>query len=134
MRPRTVLVVDDDALVRWSIRSILERSFHVIEAADGAEALGLLEAETADLVVSDLAMQGMDGLTFIEELRRRKHPAKVLILTAFDTEDVDKRAFRLGVAGVLRKPVDLPSLYEVVRSHLENPPIPPAHAGGHGDA
>lgn len=126
---RTVLVVDDDALIRWSIRTVLERTYRVVEAGDGAEALAVLANGGADLVVSDLAMAGMDGLAFIEELRRRGHSAKILILMAFETEDVDRRAFRLGVAGVLRKPIDLPSLYEVVRSHLDNPPVPPVGTG-----
>jgi CheY-like chemotaxis protein len=123
---RTVLLVDDDALVRWSIRSTLERGFRVVEAGDATEALSVLAAVPIDLVVSDLAMDGMDGLSLIEEMRKRGHAIKTLILTAFETEEVDRRAFRLGVAGVLRKPIDLPSLYEVVRSHLENPASPPA--------
>lgn len=124
---RTVLVLDDDSLVRWAVRRSLERCYDVVEAADGEAALDVLASSPVDLVISDLALLDgrMDGLAFIETARRRGYPSKFLILTAFETEEVDRRAFRLGVAGVLRKPVDLPSLFEVVRSHLDNgPPAP----------
>ena len=120
----TVLVVDDDALVRWVIRSALESVFDVVEAQDGYEALEAAGCRKFDLVLSDLKMEGMDGLSLIEELRRRGIAAKILILTAYETEDVDRRAFRLGVAGVLRKPIDLLSLYEVARSHVDFSPAP----------
>jgi len=115
---QTILIVDDDALVRWSLRQTLEKGFDVLEAENGREALETLSAGRVDLVICDLAMDGMDGLALIAEMRRAHVPAKILILTAFDSEDVDRSAFKLGVAGVLQKPVHLPSLFEVVRSHL----------------
>ncbi len=104
-----VLLVDDDAMVRAVLAGHLEaRGYRVIQASDGLDALARLDAgEAADLLVTDFAMPGMNGLTLIEEARRRLPGIPVLLLTGYADATVrlhadDAQAVNLAL---LRKPV-----------------------------
>src|SRR5262245_1530226 len=85
-----VLVVDDHAVVREGIRSVLERQpgFEVVgEAADGASALKLAKTSNPDVVVLDVSMPGGSGLRAAAELRREVPEARVLILSMYDNAE-----------------------------------------------
>jgi len=110
--PRTarVLVVDDSRVVRMILKSCLRSSDYLVdEADDGQSALRLLDHEAYDVVVSDLAMPGMDGFGLLEALRGRPDGPEVIILTGSDEgDDCAARAMRLGAAGYLTKPPQAP--------------------------
>jgi len=105
-----VLVVDDSRLVRMVLRSCLASSHYVVdEADDGQVALRLLEHGGYDVVVSDLAMPGVDGFGLLEALRERADRPEVVILTGSDEgDDSAARAMRLGASGYLTKPPRAP--------------------------
>jgi len=107
-RPR-VLVVDDEA----SIRDLLSKTLALAEydvdlAPDGRSALERLRIIPYDLLITDLKMPGVDGLTVIKEARRLKTDIPVIIITGFSTEASAIEAVNLGVSGYLTKPFRVP--------------------------
>src|SRR6202165_5368963 len=109
-RPR-VLVVDDEA----SIRDLLAKTLALAEydvdvAADGRSALERMRMYPYDLLIADLRMPGMDGLTVIREAKRYKADLPVLIITGYSTESSAIEAVNLGVAGYLTKPFRVPQV------------------------
>lgn len=114
--PIRVLLVDDDPLVRAGLSLMLsgdDRLRVVGEAADGTEAVEQTAALAPDVVLMDIRMPGVDGLTAIELLQRRGLQAQVIVLTTFDADDHVLRALRGGAAGFLLK--DTPPA-EIVRA------------------
>ena len=109
-RPR-VLVVDDEA----SIRDLLSKTLALAEydvdvAPDGRAALDRMRMYPYDLLIADLKMPGMDGLTVIREAKRYKADLPVIIITGFSTESSAIEAVNLGVAGYLTKPFRVPQV------------------------
>ena len=100
-----IIVADDHPLTRDALASLLGRNgFDVVgEAADGAEAIELASSTQPDLVLLDLAMPGMDGLTALPRLRAAAPGCEVVVLTASGTEDNLLAAIRAGAAGYLLK-------------------------------
>jgi len=100
-----IIVADDHPLTRDALASLLGRNgFEVVgEAADGAEAIELASSTQPDLVLLDLAMPGMDGLTALPRLRAAAPGCEVVVLTASGTEDNLLAAIRAGAAGYLLK-------------------------------
>ena len=81
-----VLIVDDEPNMRWVLQEALERAgHHVAGAASGEEALGALASRPADLVILDLKLKGMDGLSTLRQIHARWPGVVVLILTAYGT-------------------------------------------------
>ena len=109
-RPR-VLVVDDES----AVRDLLARTHGLAEydvdlAPDGRNALERLRIIPYDLLITDLKMPGVDGLSVIREARRLKPDIPVIIITGFSTEASAIEAVNLGVSGYLTKPFRVPRL------------------------
>jgi excisionase family DNA binding protein len=109
-RPR-ILVVDDEA----SIRDLLSKTLSMAEydvdvSSDGRSALEQLRLHSYDLLIADLKMPGIDGLSVIREARRLKADLPVIIITGFSTEASAIEAVNLGVAGYLTKPFRMPQV------------------------
>lgn len=120
-RRRRVLVVDDSQMMRTAVSRIIERLGHeVTEAANGNEALGIVERRGADLVFLDLEMPVKDGITALRELRGlvRMRETPVILLTVVDDADVVKEAAQYGVKDYLRKPAHPRRIEEKVRKYL----------------
>lgn len=114
----TVLIVDDEAPIRFAIREILEdRGHDVIEAASGEAALARLD--DADLVLTDLAMPGMDGLALLTAIRERTRGTPVVLLTARGTEKTAVLALKGGAFDYLTKPFDVGELVRTVERAAE---------------
>ena len=106
MTPVRVLLVDDDALVRAGLTMMLGAfdSIEVVGAvADGAEVPAAVNTHRPDVVLMDIRMPGVDGLTATESLRARRDPPEVIVLTTFDTDAHVLRAVRAGASGFLLK-------------------------------
>ena len=102
----TILVVDDMAIFREPIAATLRLAGHETAcAADGAEALRAVALRVPDLILLDLAMPGMDGLTFLERLRAERPDVRVpvMLLTAVAEKPVVVRAAALGAREYLLK-------------------------------
>lgn len=110
-----VLVVDDEAGVRESIRMVLRGEFEVL-TADGVDAaLAALGKGRIDLVLLDLVMPGRDGFALLEALAKRKAAPPVLVLSATRDPQAAQRALSLGAADCMRKPFEVEALRARVR-------------------
>jgi DNA-binding response OmpR family regulator len=123
----TVLLAEDDANLRSMLAIVIRRDGHrVREFRDGGELRAHLRGMSAEnrralddvLVVTDLRMPDVDGLTLMQELRGLGRPLPFILLTAFGSSEVHTAARALGAISVLDKPFDFDDLREVIRSHL----------------
>src|SRR5687767_8576553 len=107
-RPR-VLVVDDEATIRDLLSKTLALAEYDVDLApDGRGAIDRLRMIPYDLLITDLRMPGVDGLTVIREARRLKADLPVIIITGFSNEASAIEAVNLGVSGYLTKPFRVP--------------------------
>ncbi|POR05334.1 hypothetical protein AU468_01245 [Alkalispirochaeta sphaeroplastigenens] len=116
---RTVLLVDDEPLALERLRGALaweEAGFsRILEASDGLEALRRYREENIDLIVTDVVMPRLDGLSLVEELRREGYEGAVVVLTGHDDFSFARRALRSRVRDYVLKPVDSAELLRVVQ-------------------
>ncbi|HEY7443437.1 MAG TPA: response regulator [Vicinamibacterales bacterium] len=108
--PARILVVDDETLIRWALNQRLSSAgYHVDEAKDGASALAYFRAgePPIDLVLLDLKLPDVDGVTLLKMIKRRSPLCRVILMTAFGTAETLQEARNNGVNDVLAKPFDL---------------------------
>jgi DNA-binding NarL/FixJ family response regulator len=113
-----VLLVDDDALVRAGLRMILsscEEMEVVGEAADGADAVTAAQVERPDVVLMDIRMPGMDGISATSALRRLATAPHVIVLTTFQADEQVMSALRAGADGFLLKDTAPAEIVQAVR-------------------
>jgi DNA-binding NtrC family response regulator len=119
MRPGKILVVDDDPEVRMATRDFLaSKGYEVAVAEGGREALRMLDASRADVVLLDVAMPDMDGM---ETLKRivAAHPAMpVIMVTANADIEITSKVLQLGAADYVPKPFDLDYLDQAISIQL----------------
>jgi response regulator RpfG family c-di-GMP phosphodiesterase len=98
--PRTLLIVDDEPDILAAFKALIEATLgvRVLTAASGPEGLEVLEREPVAVVVSDFKMPGMDGITFLAEVRRLHPAARRLMFTAYATPDIIERIRTADVA------------------------------------
>ena len=109
-RSGRILVVDDEEGVRTFVAEALERDGHdVTQASDGAEALRLARAEPFDVVITDLRMPHMDGMSLVRTLRTEQPDVELIVLTAFGDVATAVEAMKLGVFDYLQKPLSGPA-------------------------
>ncbi|WP_087484485.1 response regulator [Brachybacterium massiliense] len=113
-----VIVVDDQALVREGIRTLLQVAGVdvVAEAADGKAALTAIAGHPADVVLMDLRMPRHDGIWALEQLKAQGAQVPVLVLTTFDDDELVLQALRAGARGYLLKDVTVEQLARAVRT------------------
>ena len=128
-----LLIVDDHPVVRDGLRGMFagDERFQVLgEAADGNEALAVARAVRPDVVLMDLRMPGMDGVTAIRALREQGVPARVLVLTTYDTDSDVLPAIKAGATGYLLKDVPREELFRAVSAAYRGESVlSPAVAG-----
>jgi excisionase family DNA binding protein len=109
-RPR-VLVADDEASIRELLSKTLALAEYEVDTApDGRAAIERLRLGRYDLLIADLKMPGLDGLSLIREAKRLRSDLPVIIITGFSTESSAIEAVNLGVAGYLTKPFRVPQV------------------------
>jgi DNA-binding response OmpR family regulator len=109
-RPR-ILVVDDEASIRDLLAKTLALAEYDVDVApDGRTALERMRQESYDLLIADLKMPGLDGLSVIREAKRYKSTLPVIIITGYSTESAAIEAVNLGVSGYLTKPFRVPQV------------------------
>ncbi len=114
----TVLIVDDQAMVRGGLRLILEAEDDIIvvaEAENGEEGVRLTRREKPDVVLMDVRMPVMDGLEATRQITEQIESTRVIVLTTFDFDEYVFGALRNGASGFLLKDADGDQLVEAVR-------------------
>ena len=106
MAHATVLVVDDEALVRWSLKERLARDgYEVLEAATAAAALEQA-GESVDLILLDFRLPDSDGLAVLKRVKELRPNAKVIMVTGLDEEEIRETARQHGASAYITKPFD----------------------------
>ncbi|GAA2357871.1 response regulator transcription factor [Streptomyces carpaticus] len=113
-----VVVVDDEALVRSGFQMILNASdgIRVVATAEGAQAADVIRRETPDVVLLDIRMPDVDGLTLLRQIQALPEPPHVAMLTTFDTDEYVLTALRSGAAGFLLKDTEPEQLVQLVHT------------------
>lgn len=116
-----VMLVDDHQLLREGLKTILETTaeFEVVaEATDGTSGLQQLATLTPDIIVLDIRMQPMDGITMLKRLRDQQILIPVVVLTTFDDQAPIKQALQLGAKGYLLKDATRETIITALRNAL----------------
>ena len=114
-----ILLVDDSPTVRTIVRTFLmELRPSFLEATDGERALRLIRLSPVDLVIADVKMDPMDGITFVRTLRQDERPrirdVPVVMLTGDRSEEIRKRGLEAGANAFVTKPIDPRTLLETI--------------------
>ena len=116
-----LLVVEDEATLRAAMLTILEQwNYHVLDAANGKEALAVLEAHRGqiDLVLSDMVMPDMGGIALFQTLRQNGWALPMILISGHPLDRVNDELKELGVAACFTKPPDLNKLAETIAQTL----------------
>jgi two-component system, chemotaxis family, chemotaxis protein CheY len=117
---RKVLIVDDSSTSRMITKRCLEMAstepMVFLEAPDGAEALSVLQGETVDLIVTDINMPKMDGMTFVWKVKMNERLQKtpIVVLSSMKNEKMENAFMGLGVSSFIQKPISPAKVAEYV--------------------
>ncbi|MGA1862106.1 sigma-54 dependent transcriptional regulator [Deferribacter thermophilus] len=115
---KRVLIVDDEENHRFMIRLHLEKDYYIFEAKNGLEALNILDEENVDLILLDIKMDVMDGLTFLAHLRKKSVDIPVIVISAFNNVRTAVESMKLGALDYITKPVDIEQLKSQIKNLL----------------
>jgi two-component system response regulator AtoC len=121
-----LLVVDDEKLVRWSIRESLRKQYRVWTAESAEQALKMLaRIKHLNGVLVDIRLPGQSGYEFISQVRMARPELKVFVMTAYDQDSAPRQAFSVRADGYLSKPFSMETLHDMMASHLMTIPEQP---------
>ncbi len=115
---KRVLLVDDEPRVRASLKTVLEPTYDILEAADAAEGLKSFKHDAPDLVLLDVILPGTDGLSALQTMRTENRAVPVIMLTGTKSVKTAVDAMKLGAADYLSKPFDVEELQIVIERTL----------------
>ena len=113
-----ILVIDDELMARYAVQQVLKDRYNISMAAGGKEGLDFMAQNTVDLVVLDIKMPDMDGVTVLREIKKRYPDTEVVLLTAYAGIETAQSALRLGALDYLTKPFDKDDVINVVERGL----------------
>src|SRR3984957_11807455 len=124
MAATTILLVDDDAIIRLTLSKLLrDKGFEVTAAGSVVEALTLISSDVYDVLLSDLHMPGAgDGLTVVSAMRHSNPKAVTMLLSGFPEMEAAAHAILLQADAILVKPMDISSLVAAVTKRLSDGP------------
>ncbi|MHB1687234.1 MAG: sigma-54-dependent transcriptional regulator [Ignavibacteriaceae bacterium] len=121
MRSETILVVDDEKLIRWSLKQyLLKDSFNILEAETVKAALDLVSEFEPDLIILDQRLPDGTGIEFIQKLREMSFDNPIIMLSAVDSSSVAVQAMKLGAFDYITKPINFDELKIIVEKSLES--------------
>jgi DNA-binding NtrC family response regulator len=111
-----ILIADDEKAARHGMtRALASAGYELLEAADGAEALGVIRSGTADLAFLDLNMPGLDGVSVLRELGPKRGPCEIIVVTANDSIATAVECMRHGAADYITKPFEIERIRAIAR-------------------
>ena len=118
MSGKKILVVDDEAGARASLRMIFKDNYTVLEAGSGAEALKILQNTRPDVILLDLIMSHINGIEVLKEVKRMDKLLPVIVITAIRNTEMMEATIELGAFSYLIKPFDVMELEQIVQRAL----------------
>lgn len=120
MPRENVLIVDDEKLIRWSMRQKLESwNYQITEAETLHEARALVQRELPDLITLDMKLPDGSGIDFLKQLKQSHAEIPIIVITAFGVVDVAVQALKLGAYDFIEKPINFEKLENSIRNALE---------------
>src|SRR5262244_1855434 len=120
MPAEKILIIDDERLVRWSLRQKCEEwGYQVVEAESGEPGLKIAQHESPDLVLLDVRMPDLSGLEVLDQLKKNGDARAVIMITADPQLDDVKAALKLGAYDFVGKPLDFDELRIAIKNALE---------------
>jgi DNA-binding NtrC family response regulator len=115
-RKTQILILDDEPIVWKRLKPALEKVGYEVEAfTQSSNAMRRVQEKDFDIVVTDLKMEGIDGMAFMTEVKRRSPRTEVIVITGFATMETAKESFQKGVFDFLAKPFKRGELLEIVK-------------------
>lgn len=115
-----ILIVDDNDYTRLMLKGILVSGGHeVIDANDGTTIVERYEEENVDIVMMDVVMPGIDGISAAGNLKKKYPEAKIIIASAQNNEQLKKAAEELGIVGYVVKPFDTESILSMIKKAMQ---------------
>jgi DNA-binding NtrC family response regulator len=112
----SILILDDEPIVSKRLQPALEKKGYEVESFyRSADAFERIKERSFHIVITDLKMDGMDGMEFLTEIKKRYPRTEVIVITGFATMEVTKESMRKGVFDFLAKPFKLGEIQEVIR-------------------
>ncbi|MDI6754531.1 MAG: response regulator [Thermodesulfobacteriota bacterium] len=115
----SILIVDDEAGPRESLRMILKPIYKIYTAANGKEALVLIQKEKIDLVTLDLNMPGLTGVEVLKEIKKIKSDIEVIIITGYGTLKNAQEVIRYGAGDFISKPFNVADIVAIISKSFE---------------
>jgi len=110
-----ILVLDDEPIVGKRLRPALAKSGYEVDVVEtGADAIRLIDQHSYDIVVTDIRMEGVDGLSVLRHVKARSPRSPVIVITGFATVEVAREALTMGAFDFIAKPFKLDQLREVI--------------------
>lgn len=117
---KTILVVEDEKLIRQGLVAMIQRApvqaEEVLQARNGVQALEILHAQPVDLVITDIRMPGMDGIELVRRTRSLPHPPIAIVISGYDDFNYAVEMLRSGVRDYLLKPVERQKLFDTLQA------------------
>lgn len=116
---KSILIIDDEIEANDLIRTFLERrGYTVYGASDGQSGIDAIKTKKPDLVFLDIKMPGMDGIDVLLKLKEENISAKIIVVTGLSEGEQIEKAKTLGILGVLKKPLQMSALIELIKQNI----------------
>jgi len=115
---QTILIVDDDKSIRYSLKRMLEENFSVLTVQNGDEALARVKESTPDLIIMDIKMPGRSGIEVLKEVKLIDPKSLVILMTAYGTTETAIEAMKYGAFDYILKPFPIPQMKELVQKAI----------------
>ncbi len=115
---QTILIVDDDKSIRYSLKRMLEEDFSVLTAQNGDEALLRMEESSPDLIIMDIKMPGRSGIEVLKEMKQVDPKSLIILMTAYGTTETAIEAMKYGAFDYILKPFPIPKMRELVQKAM----------------
>ncbi|HMK75273.1 MAG TPA: sigma-54 dependent transcriptional regulator [Thermodesulfobacteriota bacterium] len=114
----TILIVDDDKSIRYSLKRMMEGKYSIVTAQNGEEALELLKQTSPDLIIMDIKMPGRSGIDVLKEMKSIDPKSLAIIMTAYGTTETAIEAMKYGAFDYILKPFPIPQMKGLVEKAL----------------
>ena len=115
---QTILIVDDDKSIRYSLKRMLEGNFSILTAQNGEEALNQVKKNLPDLVIMDIKMPGRNGIDVLKEIKTIDPKSFVIMMTAYGTTETAIEAMKYGAFDYILKTFPIPQMKGLVEKAI----------------